>query len=432
MSANHHTSAAADLARRAQAALERGERESLALFDQAIRSDPGNAMLWLGKANALFLNGDKKGAMVVAGQLADQAPSLLQAQALLAQLRLAAGDHDFTSHYDKAAVRHPQDPNIWVSHCDVLAGLDLASDAAEVAARARTAFTNEPHFALLEAIYASAAGQWDRAEANFASLPQQSPDRWLHEARHRIRGGDPHAADTLLDRVMAQDPWDISAWALRGIAWRLLDDPRAHWLHGQEGLVQFRPLEADPALIASATDYLRDLHENATMPLGQSLRGGSQTVGILLDRQDQIMTDLRQAIMATLENYRADLQPIDPSHPLLRHRDADWTLKGSWSVRLAGGGDHHTAHIHPQGIISSALYLVVPDDAQKDGKNGWLEIGRPPSDLGLDLAPLRAIQPKAGHLALFPSTLYHGTTAFSASERMTVAFDVTASNAPVS
>ena len=42
---------------------------------------------------------------------------------------------------------------------------------------------------------------------------------------------------------------------------------------------------------------------------------------------------------------------------------------------------------------------------------------------------VHVIEPAAGHLALFPSTLYHGTTAFSAGERMTVAFDVVARKA---
>jgi hypothetical protein len=43
------------------------------------------------------------------------------------------------------------------------------------------------------------------------------------------------------------------------------------------------------------------------------------------------------------------------------------------------------------------------------------------------------ICPREAHLALFPSTLYHGTTPFGAAssgaaERMTVAFDVVTSN----
>ena len=58
-----------------------------------------------------------------------------------------------------------------------------------------------------------------------------------------------------------------------------------------------------------------------------------------------------------------------------------------------------------------------------DGE-GWLELGRPPADLRLDLGPVTSLRPREGYLALFPSTLYHGTTPFAQGRRMTVAFDI--------
>ena len=206
-------------------------------------------------------------------------------------------------------------------------------------------------------------------------------------------------------------------------------DERHEWLSCQEGLVQFLPLAGRDGLLSDVTGLLRELHKGSTMPLGQSLRGGSQTRGILFHRTEPLLAELEAAILETLGHYRANLPARDDDHPLLQHRETPWRLAGSWSVRLAGSGksgagDYHTSHIHPQGIVSSALYLVVPEEANGPDKKGWLEIGRPPPDLGLDLEPIRTIQPKVGHLALFPSTLYHGTTRFGSAERMTVAFDV--------
>jgi hypothetical protein len=55
---------------------------------------------------------------------------------------------------------------------------------------------------------------------------------------------------------------------------------------------------------------------------------------------------------------------------------------------------------------------------------GWLELGRPPPDLKMDLEPIETIEPEPGYLVLFPSYLYHGTRRFPAGERMSVAFDV--------
>jgi tetratricopeptide (TPR) repeat protein len=413
---------------RARVALERGEADALARFDAALAVNPGDAELWLGKAQALEVVGDIKGARIVAEQLCDQAPGFIAALHFLAGLKLAAGEADFTEPFARAAARAPQDPNIAAAHAETLAGLDYAAEAAEVAAGARRRFAHEPHFALLEAIHAGSAGQTERADAIFAQLPVRTPLRALHEARHRIRTGELALAERLLDEALADNPWDIAAWALRGIAWRLAGDARAAWLHEQAGLVQLRPLAGRTGLIEDAVAQLRDLHARLAMPLGQSLRGGTQTRGILFHRTEPLLAELHEAIRATIEEYREELAPQDASHPLLRHRARSWQLAGSWSVRLCGGGaaggDYHTAHIHPQGIVSSALYLVVPEEAHGDQQRGWLEIGRPPLDLRLDLPPLRSIEPRPGHLALFPSTQYHGTTPFGSAERMTVAFDV--------
>jgi len=416
---------------RARVALERGEADAVARFDQALKRNPGDADLWLGKAQALDVAGDLAGARTIAEQICNQAPGFIAALSFLVGLKVAAGEADFASPFITAARHAPHDPNIPAAHVEALAGLDRSSEAAIIANQARTRFPSEPHFALLEAIHSSASGQWERAERIFAKLPEALPQRALHEARHRLRARDLERAETLIDYALRSDPWDISSWALRGIAWRLSDDPeareRAEWLHGQKGLAQFLPLVGRDALIDDCIGELRDLHEQSAMPLGQSLRGGTQTRAVLFDRTEPLLAELRAAIGATIEEYRATLPPLDPAHPLLRHRDTPWTLAGSWSVRLTGGGDYHTSHIHPRGILSSALYLIVPAEAgEKESSSGHLEIGRPPQDLGLDLTPYRVIRPHPGHLALFPSTAYHGTTAFQSGERMTVAFDVVA------
>lgn len=422
---------------RARIALERGEVDAVARFDRALAVTPGDADLWLGKAQALEVAGNVTEARGIAEQIAQQAPNYLAGLTFLAGLKLAAGEADFTAPFREAAARAPQDPNIPATHIETLAGLDYAAEAGEVAAEARRRFPALPHFALLEAIHAGSAGDDARAGAIFATLADDTPLRFLHEARHALRQRDPAAAEHLLQRALAADPWDISAWALRGMAWRLADDPRAAWLHDQPGLVQLRPLVGREGLVAEAMAELRRLHAGSSMPLGQSLRGGTQTRGILFHRTEPVLAELHQAIRATLETYRDQLPPRDDTHPLLRHRDTPWRLLGSWSVRLTGGGagagDYHTAHIHPQGIVSSALYLVVPEEAaDTEARRGWLEVGRPPPDLRLDLEPLKVICPREAHLALFPSTLYHGTTPFGASrradaERMTVAFDVVTS-----
>jgi len=99
-------------------------------------------------------------------------------------------------------------------------------------------------------------------------------------------------------------------------------------------------------------------------------------------------------------------------------------FSGSWSVRLRGGGKHSN-HVHPQGWISSALYIALP--AQTAGERsdaGWFTIGDPDERLGLTVGASQTIEPVPARLVLFPSYLWHGTVSFAEGERLTVAFDV--------
>jgi hypothetical protein len=81
------------------------------------------------------------------------------------------------------------------------------------------------------------------------------------------------------------------------------------------------------------------------------------------------------------------------------------------------------------GWLSSAFYVVLPDDLGKD-KAGWLTLGEPQAQLGVDVSPHRFIEPKPGTLALFPSWMWHGTRKFDEGERITVAFDIAAGRRP--
>ena len=170
---------------------------------------------------------------------------------------------------------------------------------------------------------------------------------------------------------------------------------------------------------------LHSLHDGSAFPLGQSLRGGTQTRGGLFNRPEPELQRLHEVLLVALQNYQAALPAFDPQHPTLRLRDSGLVITGSWSVRLAGGGDFHAAHLHPEGVVSSALYCTLPDGLDDNEDHaGHIELGRPPPKLRIDLEPRYTLRPKVGHLALFPSTLYHGTRPFAVGERMTVAFDV--------
>jgi hypothetical protein len=235
-----------------------------------------------------------------------------------------------------------------------------------------------------------------------------------------LRLGEYRVALELTERELARDRWNVGLWAMLGLLWRLLRDPRREWLHEQPGLLSTQELSLSSSDIQAISERLRSLHKTRAYPIGQSLRGGTQTRGRLFERVETEVLHLRSAIEEAVARYWKRLPAADTEHPLLRHRLAKPRFGGSWSVRLTNGG-FHVAHVHPHGVLSSACYLAVP---QSDREEGWLEIGAAPKSLGLPIAPLRLVEPRPGLLALFPSTLYHGTRPFAAGERLTAAFDV--------
>src|SRR5213075_50526 len=169
-------------------------------------------------------------------------------------------------------------------------------------------------------------------------------------------------------------------------------------------------------------DRLRALHSHSGRYLDQSVRGGTQTDGPLFSRLDPEIRELRAVISEAVKQYRSGLPPLDPTHPMLRYRrEGSVLFAGSWSVRLQGAG-FHSNHVHPQGWISSAFYVAVPNGLT--GEQGWLTLGEPQAELGIAMQPFRRIEPKPGQLVLFPSMMWHGTLPFTDGERLTVAFDV--------
>ncbi|MFL6849580.1 MAG: 2OG-Fe(II) oxygenase family protein [Sphingomicrobium sp.] len=408
---------------RARLALETGI-DARSLYRDALSLAATEPTLILGYGQALEAAGDLVEARSIGDRPVRELPGWIPALEWLAELRWAGGEQDeFTDHYAKAASRAPA-PELFDSWCKMLAGVDQFGKAADVAANARMELGDRAELALREAIHAGEAGEDARAEAIFAVLPISGAVRDVQEARHRLRTRDPERAEQLTARAIASDPDNIAAWALRDIAWRLLGDPRHDWLHGQEGLVRPMHLDLDAQRFASIVTLLDRLHDKSSMPVGQSVRQGSQTRGGLFDRHEPEIEVLEASFREAVQGYRDQLPPRDHAHPLLRHRDESWRFAGSWSIRVFEGG-RHTEHIHPQGIVSSAAYFVVPQIVTDgDEQAGWLELGRPPPDLKLDLPPLYAFEPLPGRCALFPSTLYHGTRRFSGGKRMTVAIDI--------
>lgn len=408
----------------ARVALEAG-LPALALFDRAHSLAPADAEILLGRTAAQFAEGRIDQAMADLDIMLENNPAWVAGHDLLARLRWMQGDTDgFTRSIETALAKLPTAVALWRALIALLKYAGAFDRALSVISRARAAAGDDVVFDLQEVILYDDIGETDRAAILFERMGSIDalPLKIAH-IRHFLRTGKIDAAARLGETLMGRTD-DDGVWPYLAIAWRLLGDPRYDWLEGDPRLVGVIDLSAHLPSLDDLAILLRGLHLANGQPIDQSVRSGTQTDGPLFSRIEPEIRDLRKAVVHGVRAHLDALPPRDVSHPTLRHRRDIIRFAGSWSVRLGGNG-HHSAHIHSEGWFSSALYVALPSEQDRgDPQAGWFTLGQPQTELGLDLPPVRLIEPKPGTLVLFPSTMWHGTVPFQRGERLTVAFDV--------
>lgn len=398
---------------------------ALALYDRAIALAPDNLELVQGRAAALYGEGDIAGAQTAIEKQLAIRPDWAEGHVLLTQMRWQHGDPDPTRSFTAALAARPDDLTLWTNY---LATLNRAGRHGETLALiddARQAIGPHPALDLIEAVAADETGDLTRAAPLLDRLAAND-DASMQTARvrHLLRCKRYDEAAKLAERL-TERPDALDAWAYLATAWRLTGDSRLEWLEGDPRLISVLDIDEIGPLLPRLAEVLRALHLARVHPFDQSLRGGTQTDGPLFARSTPEIRALRQAIERAVARHIAQLPPADPRHPTLRVPRDGFRFSGSWSVRLQAQG-FHINHIHPRGWISSACYISLPPAVGRssDDPAGWLALGQPPVELGLDLSPAQLIEPKPGRLVLFPSTMWHGTVPFADGERLTVAFDV--------
>jgi Tfp pilus assembly protein PilF len=459
-------------ARRAMGDLEGAE----AAFRQAVALAPGNGPAWVNLGVVLRLLGRpaeslpcleaarkagysgpelvdaEAGSLVDIGQfevavgkarrLIHEFPEYIAGQVMLVHLLwehgavLAPGEDPFGS-IRAAVAAQPDNRALQLAY----AGLLLETGQTEEAlrrVRALRAQRDEPLLVALEANALEVLDQPEEAGTLYAEAHRAlgaSDPSFLHAyTRHLLRAGEWEAAALRATEATQTDPHSQEAWAYLGTAWRLMGDPREHWLCDYERLIDL--VEVTPpagfadmaAFLAALEATLDPLHKARREPIHQSLRGGSQTPGKLFGRPDPVISATQAALVQAIERRMAAL-PDDPGHPFLSRRARSVRFPGSWSVKLWSSGNH-VNHIHSEGWMSSAFYVSLPPSVEQKSDEedtaGYIQFGQPPVELGLGLAPRRVIRPRVGHVALFPSYMWHGTVPFEDElPRITVAFDMT-------
>lgn len=337
---------------------------------------------------------------------------------------------------------------------------NFSRSIAETAAR-----QSDPNLQILLSLVLRRAGDLQQAEASLRDVIQRhgpSPDARAALAEVLLEGGRTKEAETealeaagarpedarfsdilvsiLLSRGRAKDalpfiqrqrslrPLGQSWIAYQATAARMLGDPLYQELYDYGRFVRTYDIEAPlgwtsmQELNEALLRVLNERHAFAKHPLDQSLRNGSQTARSLLTESDPAIRAILDIFTIPLQDYQQRIGR-DPKHPLTSRNQDPAAITGAWSVQLRREG-YHVNHVHPDGWISSAYYIAVPEEVRnQELMSGWLKFGEPRFPVP-SVSAEAVLQPRPGRLILFPSYMWHGTNPIHGVEpRTTIAFD---------
>ena len=396
---------------------------SIPLFNRARQLAPSDGSVALGRSAALFAEGQGAAACDQLAHLLKNSPGWIEGHVAFARLSAQVRPDEAIDETLRTALRqHPQAGAIWQALFQVLIEARDYQAALNTVAEARSQLGADLELSRIEAACLTELGETARAQSVFDGLPfPDDGEAACWPIRNYIRLGRVEEAKLLAEQTF-DGRSEGALWPYRALLWRLSGDPRWEWLEGDERMIGTYDLSSEVGSLDRLAEVLRGLHAAKGQPLDQSVRGGTQTDGNLLARAEPEIRQLRAALLEAVRSYVAQLPPPDPGHPLLLAQRQDLKVAGAWSVRLTDKG-FHADHVHWQGWFSSAFYVVVPRPDPLEPEAGWLAFGEC-RDLLPDFAAFRTVEPKPGKLALFPSTLWHGTRPFGSGERMTVAYDI--------
>jgi tetratricopeptide (TPR) repeat protein len=225
--------------------------------------------------------------------------------------------------------------------------------------------------------------------------------------------------------VLSKDPGCTAAMYAKAVAMAKLGEvDSARAVLSLEDLVSVRELAA-PVGYASEQlfhiELLAEIQQHPTLirdPKGKSTRGGHQTA--FLKRSDgPAINTLIEHIQYEVDRYVEALSEEASTFKLSRPQRATLSI---WAVIYDEHG-RQDSHFHPSGWLSGVYYPQI-GKSDRSSRRGELLIGAVDPAEGFEPPwGIRAVEPKAGRLVLFPSYVPHAT-APAGTGRVAVAFDV--------
>ena len=411
--------------------LERGD-EALAALDRARQLGAPTREVAYNRGRALMQLYRLDEAEHEFAQSVAMAPAYKDSQLALANVRFMKGDPNFARALAQAAAADRDNDSLQILFADVLRRANDLTGS-ELVLRdllARRGPVPEVRSAL--AIVLHESGQVKEAEVHASEAAAQRPrDPRLIEnlVAVLLSMGRPADAKPFIAAQRAWTPTDQRWIAYEATAARLLGDARYDELYDYAQFVRSYDLSTPPGWSSMKLFHedlvrvLNERHRFKNHPLDQSLRNGTQSASTLLADRNIAVQALLAAFTDPLNAYREAIG-VHETHPLRSRNRGKTVFAGCWSVKLGREG-FHVNHVHPQGWISSAYYVSVPEEVQDTSlRSGWIKFGEPRHPVP-NAGPAHFVQPREGRLVLFPSYMWHGTTPIRGAEpRLTVAFDV--------
>ncbi len=410
--------------------MERAE-EALTVLERARALGVPEFELRFTRARALVLLSRPDEAEAEYARAVAERPRHIDAQMNLSRLRFMRGDPFFTRGLEEALRAAPNDLALHEALASLLFRAGRHSQAESRIRDVLKVHGSLPQFRTLLAnvLLEQARLQEAEAEALEAASGEardaRAVDLLVTILLARTR---PEEALPFIFTKRAQEP-DAQNWiAHEAVAARLMGRPRYRELFDYQRFVRRYRLEPPAGwssvqeLNAALVRVLEARHVFATHPLEQSLRNGSQTARNLVADPDSVIQAALGMFETAVRDYVAEIGS-HPGHPFTQRNLGAARIAEGWSIQLRRDG-FHVNHVHPKGWISSAYYVALPDEVKDEQlRSGWLQFGEPRYPVPT-VTPDFMVQPEAGTLVLFPSYLWHGTTAIHGeTPRTTMAFD---------
>ncbi len=413
--------------------LNRAE-EALTVYERALAIGANTPELYQSYGNALYELGRVDDAIASYRHALTLDPEALEVHEALNEILWQHGMRDiYLASYLSALEAAPRSLPLRLRYASSLSRSEKYHEAEAVLREASQVFGPDAEIHGGLGLSLASQGRIPEAIEHFTTAVDLAPEDVRcrkNLVRILISTGDYPNALWHIDAAIELAPLDQHNLAFRSLCWRLLGDSREALINDYDRFVKcirisvpegYRDIHAFNEALDRA---LSSLHQTRVHPLSQTLRGGTQTYGNLFERRIREVQEVRDSLERCIQRYIEEMDD-DPEHPFLSRKSERFHFAASWSCRLGQQG-FHTNHVHPEGWISSAYYVSLPDVVHKsDAHDGWLKFGETSLDLGNLEHIGKIVQPEEGLLVLFPSYMYHGTIPFTSNEvRTTIAFDV--------